>query len=306
VPRVNVRITWTPDRQKGDPEGGIRSEHQNPGQDFVSPDGQFILTDLAAGQPLQVSVTAPGYQRFVMRRVLVQPASEAVPVDFNLVPEDATKWISIAGKLLNAKGEAVGNADLRLLVATDRPAKRDESPIDWRSIESDRTEQFPNVLQVRRLKTKADGSFLFERVPGDAAIELAYWAIGILRGRIDRIDAKTADERSGLIIKALAPARIVGVIDRKVFPQVHTIELMDASGRWLFARPAADGKSFHFDDLPPGQYDVRLSGPSVRSRTDPETFIAPLIGRRQVTLPEPGEVRIELGIGDKLPDDPQP
>jgi len=306
VPRVNVSITFTPDRQPGDPDGGsILTHRTNPGEVFNSPQGQFLLKELMPGMPVQVSVTAPGYRRTVLRRVLAQPASEALPVDIQLTPEDPAKLLAIKGKIVNHQGQPVAGADLRLIAATERPANREDFPFNWQMIETNQVEQMANVLQVSRQTSKQDGSFLFENVPGDADIQLVYWAKGIPQGRMYGFEKMTAKERAEIQVKAIAPARIKGTIDRKVFAEFSSIRIT-APNRYWTAKMGADGKSFVIEDLPPGQYDVQVDGPAMRSPANANMIQTRLIGRRQVTVGEGNEERIDFGIADLVPNNDIP
>ena len=70
-----------------------------PGEDFAPADGQFVLKDLMAGMPLQVTVSAPGYRRQVLRRVVAQPSAEAGVVQIELKTEDPAKFLTIRGTL---------------------------------------------------------------------------------------------------------------------------------------------------------------------------------------------------------------
>jgi protocatechuate 3,4-dioxygenase beta subunit len=295
--RFNLAITFSPDAQPDEPSVGLTSSRVSPGEEFASPEGRFVLKDLMAGMSLQVSVIAPGYRRLVLRRVVAQPATEAAPVDFQLHPEDPAKLVTIRGKLVNHKGEPVRGANLRLIAATDRPAPRDAFPFNWTMIESGQIEQIANVVQVQRLTTGADGSFIFQRVPGDVELELVYWGKSVPAARMDRLEALTAKDRANLEIKALAPARIAGTIDRKVFPKFSSIQL-SGMHRFYEAQVTADGKSFTFDDLPPGVYEIQVYGPAVRLPNAPGGFTTPVIGRRATMVEEGREERIEMGAGN--------
>jgi RNA polymerase sigma factor (sigma-70 family) len=298
--RFNVSITFSPDRQPGEPAAGLVGSRSSPGEEIASPEGRFVLKDLMAGMPLQVTVTAPGYRRQVLRRVVAQPAAEAAPVEFRLKAEDPAKLLTIRGKLLNHKGQPVRGADLRLIVATDRPKERTSFPFNWQMVESGQIEQVANVLQVRRLTTGADGIFEFQRVPGDVELELVYWGKGLPGTRIDHLDAFSAKDLANLEIMALAPARITGKIDRKVFPEVTSI-LLSGNDRFFRATIAGNGKTFTIDDLPPGTYEVQVYGPAVRDANNPGAFQTPVVGRLAVTLAEGQEQQVEIGNGELVP-----
>jgi hypothetical protein len=179
---------------------------------------------------------------------------------------------------------------------------RDSFPFNWSMIESGQIEQIASVIQVQRLATGADGSFLFQHVPGDVELELAYWGKRIPPARMDRLETLTAKERGNLEIKALAPARIAGKIDRKVFPEFSSIQL-GGNSRFYQAKVAADGKSFTIDDLPPGAYEVQIYGPAVRQPNNPGAFETAVIGRRAVALDEGQQEMIELGPGELVQND---
>jgi beta-lactamase regulating signal transducer with metallopeptidase domain/protocatechuate 3,4-dioxygenase beta subunit len=305
LPRFNVRITFSPERQPDEPVGILLSHRCNPGEDFSSPTGQFALKDLLAGMPLQVTVSAPGYRRQALTRVVPQPDAEATPVEIRLAPEDPAKLVIIRGKLVDHKGQPVRGADLRLIVASDRPAQRDSYPFNWDMIESGQVEQIAGVLQMQRLTTGPDGAFVFKAVPADAEIELVYWGKGIAPNRVDHLEALSARERESMEIKAIAPARIFGAIDPKVFPAFNSIQL-SGQIRFFQAKISADRKTFVIEDVLPGDFEVQVYGPAVRSRTVPDAFETPVIGRRSVTLQEGSEVRVDLGQGDRVKDDPNP
>jgi hypothetical protein len=151
---------------------------------------------------------------------------------------------------------------------------------------------------VQSKTTALDGSFVFERVPGDAEIELVYWGKGVPCGRLDHLEKLTEKERTGLVIKAPAPARITGTIDRKVFPQI--------SGIWLSGLPqfykavlSADGKNFVMDGLPAGTYELQVFVPA--SRADLPAGSSLGLGHKSVTLEEGKEEKVALGEADRAP-----
>jgi uncharacterized GH25 family protein len=69
-----IRITFSPQRQPGDPTDGIASELVNPGQAFQSEQGLFKIGELLLGMPLQVMVDSEGYERGVLERVVAERA----------------------------------------------------------------------------------------------------------------------------------------------------------------------------------------------------------------------------------------
>jgi RNA polymerase sigma factor (sigma-70 family) len=294
IPRFNVRVTFSPDRQPDEP--GRLDRHWEPGEDFVSPLGQFVLKELTAGMSLQLTISADDYRRQVVRRVVARTATEAEPVEIRLTTEAPAKLLTLGGKLLNHRGEAVRGAELRLIVAVNRPVPRDAQPFDWQTIEMGRIDQQPNVLQVQSQTTAFDGSFVFQRVPGGAEIELVYWGKSVPCGRSDHLEKLTEKERTGLVIQAPAPARITGTIDRKVFPQISEIWL---SGLPQFYKAvlSADGKRFVMDGLPAGTYELQVFVPA--SGADGPAGFSLSLGRKSVILEEGKEAKLELGAADR-------
>jgi hypothetical protein len=304
IPKFNVRITFTMDRKPDDPTFSLPSNRVFPGEDFASPQGRFLFKDFIDGVPLQVTVIAPGYRRQVERRVVARPEAETEETLFKLTPEDPAKLAVIRGKLLNHKGQPVANAELRLIVATDRPAQRDAFPFNWQMIESGQVDQAPNVLQVQRLTTGADGAFVFPGIPGDAEIELVYWGKGIPPGRQDHLETLAAKDRGNLEVKTEAPARVTGVIDRKIFPEFRSIQLSSAaggSGHFFDAKISPDKKTFDIDDLPPGPYELQVYGAPVRLPDQPGAFQTRVIGKRSLSLKSSKVERVDLGKDDLVP-----
>jgi uncharacterized GH25 family protein len=296
IPRFNVRVTFSPDRQPDEP--GTLYRKWQPGEEFVSPPGQFLMKELTAGMSLQVTISADGYRRQVVRRVVAKTAAEAETVEIPLTAEDPAKLMTLRGKFVDHRSEAVRGAELRLIVAVDRPVPRDAEPFDWNTIEAGQVDAQPNVLQVQSKTTAVDGSFVFQRVPGGAEIELVYWGKSVPSGRLDHLEKLTEKERTGLVIKAPAPARITGTIDRKVFPQISEI-CLSGLPQFYKAVLSADGKSFVMDGLPAGTYELQVFVPA--SRADGLAGASLSLGHKSVTLEEGKEEKISLGEADRAP-----
>ncbi len=115
----NVQITFSPDRSPNEPGshlGGARATTPN-GEKFASPEGAFLLNELIVDMPLQVTVSANGYERQVYRRVVAKAKSEADEIVVPLLPLDASKLVAIRGRLVDATGKPVAGAELRLITA---------------------------------------------------------------------------------------------------------------------------------------------------------------------------------------------
>lgn len=299
IPRFIVRITFTPDPMPGDPiSGGLTSDRVDPGEVVASPRGEFVLKDLMAGMPLQVTVLAEGYRRHVVRRMAAEAAAFAETQEFRLTPYDPAKLATVSGKLVNHRGESVRGAEVRLIAATERPAQRDAFPFNWQMIESGQIDQMANVLQVQRHTTAADGSFSFQNVPIDVELELVYWGKGIPDARLDNLNNLSKRDLAKLSLKAPAPARIVGTIDRKAYPEFSSIQL-SGPDKFYRATVAADGKSFTIDDVPAGNYEVQVYGQNKRLEGRSGAFETSVLAQRAVVLEAGSVVNVPIGNAER-------
>ncbi len=283
ISRFTVCITFSPDAKEGEPSGGITTSRTDPGQVFNSARGEFRLADFPAGMPLQVAVTADGYRKQVVRRVVAAVATDAKATEFRLTPEDPAKLVTYRGKLVNSVGAGVGGIELRLIAAGARTEDRTAHPFNWEMIELGQLAQVAGVSQFLSRTTAADGSFEFRGVVPDAEVELVYWGKGVPAGRVDRLDKRPAAERAALVVKALASASVSGTIDRKAYPEFESIQLNDGT-RSFRAALAADGTTFTFADLPPGQYQLLVYGPYHRMEGRSGAVTNEILARQPVTV----------------------
>lgn len=298
LPRFNVSITFSPDRRPDEPSTSLASDRIKPGEQFASTQGVFTLKDLMAGMPLQVTIEAPGYERQVLRRVEVRAAADAVPLAIKLKPEDATSLQTVRGKLLNARGEPVRGAELRLIAAGKRPGRRDDYPFNWQMIETGQIEQVAEVVQYQKLTTGADGGFVFSRVPKNTEIELVYWGTGIPDARVDHLEQRPDKERANLVLTAEAPAQVRGTLDVNAFPEASEIQL-SGNGRYYRATLAADKKTFTIKDVAPGSYEVQVYG-KPRRIDDSGGFTTTVVCRRPIVLQAGQNSQVDLLVVDRV------
>ncbi len=137
VRTFHVGITFSPTRQPGDPSAGLRGDLVNPGQTYQSSEGRFKLGELVVGMPLQVMVSAEGYERHVTERVVAGRSDEPRIDEFALDPIDPANLRAYRGRLVNNEGKPIGGAALRLIAARDRdPDSRGKFPFNWQMIRS--------------------------------------------------------------------------------------------------------------------------------------------------------------------------
>jgi beta-lactamase regulating signal transducer with metallopeptidase domain len=299
-----LRMSLSHERRAGEPtRGNLRMSPR--GEEFVSARGEFEVKDLTPGEALQIFVTAEGYRRAVIARFEVP--SDATPpaqkeLKIELQAEDPAKLMNVRGQLVNSRSEAVGGANLWLVVSTGALDARRARAINWYAVERNQFQYYPEVLQVQRLTSDANGKFTFQRVPSDAEVDLFYWGKEVPGGRIDHIEKMSNKERSDLLIKSFAPARIVGTIDPVAFPAFAAIMLsstkLPGSMRSAEVAMGTDKKSFTFEDLVPGRYSVQVYGSTgpVREPGFPRWIV---IGSQEVTVKEGQEAKVSLGEADK-------
>ena len=294
IARFNVSLTFSPDHKEGDTRWWLPGKVSGTGQVFASARGDFRLGDLPAGMPLQVTVTAEGYRKRVVRRLLATP--DAKPTEFRLTPEDPATLVTYAGKVVNGKGAGVASVELRLVAAGPRGANRTDFPFNWQMVaETGQVADADGVFRYLSGTTAADGTFEFRGVPPDAEVELVYWGQGVPGGRADRLDRLPAAGRTAVVVKALAPASVSGTIDRKAFPEIDHV-LLSGGSRFHRATLSADGTTFTADDLPPGKYEVQVYGRYRRVEgAMPGMITNDVLARRPLTLTEGERGKVTIG-----------
>jgi beta-lactamase regulating signal transducer with metallopeptidase domain/uncharacterized GH25 family protein len=253
-----VTVTFSPDRTESDPSAWLNGKLGN-GIQFANSAGKFELRDLVSGMPLQVTMSANGYQRRVIRRVVAEPNEKAKPVEFQLAALDTSSLRKVGGQLLDAKSQPIVGAEMRVVVASKRSFPRDAFPFNWEMIQSGQVAQTDSVLQFLATTTDAQGHFMFEGVRPAADIELAYWAEGVPRDRVAKLDQLSPETLNDLKIQAKPAATVRGSIDRKAFPEVGQIML--SHGMEFHRGEVSDAKdSYEIRNLPPGQYSLQIYG----------------------------------------------
>jgi hypothetical protein len=219
-------------------------------------------------------VSAEGYERHVMKRLVVARPDDLRIKEFRLEPVVRAEQRTYRGRLVDARGNPVAAAQLRLFASRHRdPAQRQDFPFNWTMI---RTGQLADESQVTRfLKsvTDAQGRFEFTRVPKGDEVELAWWGKGIVAGRSDHLERR--DEKAPIEIKLPAGARIIVTIDRKAFADAGQIEVAGTDDFEGFI-DGFDGElkpgqtELVVDDLAPGDYRMMLRGSFERIAGNPE------------------------------------
>ena len=265
VRSFQVRLDFSPQTSPNDPSAGIPSDLIEPGQAFQSDDGTFELSDLLLRMPLQVMVDAEGYERGVNERVESRVADEAEPVVFRLMAEDPANLVAYRGRFVDAQGNPVAGAQLRLLAVDQRDARdRNRFPFNWTMIHNGQVASQSGVRRFLQAATGKDGAFRFERIPVGADTELIWWGRGIAPGRRSGLEKLAGRERETIQIVLEPPALIIGKVDRTAFPEASQVVLHAATRELMdyMSVPLADGQeTFELPDLAAGRYTVALMGP---------------------------------------------
>jgi beta-lactamase regulating signal transducer with metallopeptidase domain/uncharacterized GH25 family protein len=296
VTQFNVCLTFSPDRRPGEPGEWLPGDWTGPGLTFSPTDGQFKIGDAVTGMPLQVSVTAKGYHRKVVRRYVAQPAPTAKMEEFKLEPQDPAKLGTVGGKITFTDGKPVSGVEVRLIVR-DPKIKFDNRYDEWSMAENGQVADLVDTLQFQKVATNAEGRFQFRDIPEQSTFEVFYWGKGVA-GRLQNLERKSVEERNALEVKAPLPVRIKGTIDRTVYPDISVIVIQQPLR--TIAKLGADGKSFEFELLPPNVTHIGVNGPNERIPNSDAFTTRSLAIINNLDL-KPGEVvTIEIGEKDRV------
>ncbi|PQO38153.1 carboxypeptidase regulatory-like domain-containing protein [Blastopirellula marina] len=254
-----VHITFSPDKQPGDPNGPLIGTQQ--GQRVVNAQGKFERGQLIHKMPLQVTIQADGYQKEVHTRVVVASDTTAQPEEFRLKAIDRSMLKTFAGQVVDAAGKPVVGVQLRLIAARNRrDGSRNEFPFNWTMVTSGQLKSMADVSQFLTASTDAEGRFTFTDVSPSPDIEIAYWGGGVTLGRLPNCERLDQQQRTHLVIKTIATGSLSGQINRERFQEISRVMLSSVEAHYT-AQLSSDGKSYQFEDVSSGNYTVHVYGP---------------------------------------------
>lgn len=254
-----VRMISSPDRKRDEPHGHLFAE-QVDGEFFSHITGRFEIKDLVQKMPLQVTVTADGYERKIIRRVVATKASEIETTIFRLNPIDMSRILSINGKLIDASGQGVPGVNMRLIAQTpSNPGEHSVSPITWDRINRGSVHLKASVQQFLSITTSKDGSFSFSNVDANNQLEIVYWGRGVVRGRLKKIEDYSAEKQQALVIRSAAGGNVKGKIDIESFGGVSKIAFRGGAKGYFYADVSGKSSTYEINDLPPGEYEILVS-----------------------------------------------
>ncbi|WZP00803.1 M56 family metallopeptidase [Isosphaeraceae bacterium EP7] len=285
----NVLLSFSPDWKSGDPSVRLHTHNVGLGEPCRSDQGQFKISHLFLGMPLQVTVSADGYQRRIVPRVVATDPRVKSTTTFRLDPIDPANLRSYGGRILDSAGLPVSGVQLRLIASGKRDARRPaRPPIKWEHLVDDLLNFNPEIELFLKGVTDDAGRFRFDGVPEQAEVELAWWRTGLGRGRSTHLERINDEGKQAIEVTMPATGRLVGRVDRGVFPEAARVEMVrdDLGGAVLELQPGQT--DFEFGDLAPGEYGVALLPLYERERDVPKLSL------EKVTV-KPGEAaRVEF------------
>jgi hypothetical protein len=87
LPNFNVVLRESPTKKPGDPRPELHPHLASPGTDVISPIKEFVYSRLTVGSPVQITVSAEGYEPVTIDRVEAVPMEESKTLDVTLTPK---------------------------------------------------------------------------------------------------------------------------------------------------------------------------------------------------------------------------
>ncbi|WP_010587850.1 M56 family metallopeptidase [Schlesneria paludicola] len=297
VKDFRIKLGFSTMPEPSDAMGTYNFSWGEPGQTFKSVKGEFVFTPLTVGFPASLVIEADGYERKAVDRAVATKLSQPELLDIELTPTKPGKRFTLTGQFLDHTGQPVADAQLRLIASTGQPAGPHDNQFNWVLIDSGQLGQKPYCVQFLSGTTNAEGRFEFKQIQSGNYLQLAYWGAGVPKGKSLNFGKSVAGGRDDVTIDLPAPARIEGTIDRSKLADAESIDLYlnthDFHHYRLKLKP--DQKTFAFEDLPAGQYQVTVVSKAESFTENGNTFYRnPQLAVRQVRLKEGQSEQIEF------------
>lgn len=273
IPEYNVRVGFSRDRRTGDPTGSwMASSLSNPGQNILGATKQFRHGGFQPGFPLQVTVSAVGYERKVFPRIEAIAEADGKPLIAKLRRTVPSSLIKVAGRLLNDSGKPVEGAHVRLVVGSEDPfqPKSEWKFYRWDSLIRGDVAKTPQCLQFLSTTTDSTGRFTFDDVKDAPWLEIFHTSNDLAPTR--HLDLReTSKQLSNLELLAISGGSVQIDFDVNAWPEAEEVQIYSAaqihrSGNRIIAfgstqgqiRP--DSRDMEFAKLPPGNYTATITG----------------------------------------------
>ncbi len=294
--QFRVRVGFSRTRIPGDPKGSYSGNWGNPGLTFSSDKGEFLISPITNGMPLELTVLAEDYERFVIPRAVAARSGQSKELTVSLKRMDTSERFTLNGQFLDHAGRPAAGAQLRLIVSTNRHSGDLIAKPNWALIKSGQLAQKSDCEQLLSGVTDADGRFEFKNILSGKHLSLAYWGDGVPQGRFLDFDKTRPGGSESATIKLPNPAQIRGKIERSRFPDAGSVSLIlqhDGAPEFKLKLDDEQG-SFAFDDLPPGEYLVVVLAEPVEVIRDGSTlYRANPLAQQKIQL-KPGETKAVL------------
>jgi hypothetical protein len=233
IASFNVKLGFCEDRRAGDPRpGGIPSSLTRQGENIQGTKKEFRLSGQTPGTPYKLIVSADGYETKIVDRVEVQSAEVAKTLDVPLKRLRAEDYHSVAGQLLDAEGNPIAGASVRLLVGGAVPQPMGNGRMQgwrfyhWGLLRRDDIENRDQCLQVLKTTSDVDGRFEFTGVRKETPwLELFYFGTNLMSQRYSNLRDFSDLELTDLVVQAEAPASLTVDLDLDEWPEAASITL---------------------------------------------------------------------------------
>ncbi len=278
IAEFNVKIGSCEDRRPGDPNiGGIPTSLIEDGVNVQGTQTEYRLEGQLPGAPYKVVVSAVGYESATVPRVEAQTADISKVLDVPLKKSRPGDYQAVAGRLIDADGQPIVGASVRLLLGSEIPIPATGqqqmsgwSFYHWDLLRRDDIENRDKCVQLLKTVSDGDGRFEFKAVKKDTPwMELFYFGENLMSQRYSNLREFSDADLADLTAQAEKPASITIDIDRKRFANAHTVSVEAADYitgmnaiKLAFSsdsKEISDDGAITFDNLPAGNYTVRLS-----------------------------------------------
>lgn len=293
ITQFRTRLAFASDRRPGDPQGTWDADWGTPGITFESATGEFVIQPLMNQMPVDLTVETDGYLRAVIARAIARKAADAPELVISLSRPDPKKLATLTGRLIDFSGQPLANAQLRLMVSTDKPTGLSDGRFNWTLIKSGHLERLSYCDQFLKGVTTADGRFEFTNLLAGKHLQLAYWGDNVPHGKSLNFTITAAGKGEDVTIQLPQPAMIRATINRDGVAGASLVYLSASSATGGYSTEltlADDQTTFEFKDLLPGSYTLGVTTERMRVPVNGRTtYQSKILARRQLKL-APGEL----------------
>ncbi len=300
IPEYNVRVNFSPDRRPGDPVMGLRTDLSNPGTEIMGEVKEFRLGHLPVGFPLQVTVSAPGYEKAVLTRVEAAVESEFELIAVKLKKEDMRQYQVVAGKLLDPNGKPVSGQTVRLVSAKASPLAMQWDFYRFYLIQSGQIQQDGNCIDFLTTTTNEKGEFHFPRVKKTGWIELFHFGGKIANGRYPIEGPDGSEKLDQLELVGEFNGRVSVSVEFEDESPVDSVNIEatnwsdNMNGVFFMEslRITKDAPKVIFENIPPGEYLVQLRSKPIANANG--SFSINTIESLKITVEENETTEVEF------------